>query len=172
MAFAAESTGRAAALQSMAARTRVTMEPPAIRHDRAGTGRAAFHANRSIAGEPDPQRPVGIDRDGLRFQPEPDTGPLVGDGDLEPGPGGREVRIDEERVAGGTDPSEALCEGLPGTAHRGEMETARGRPVRSSRSSRAVRRSRATASSIRPARAKSAAWIPGESELPWAVRGS
>jgi hypothetical protein len=45
-------------------------------------------------------------------------------------------------------------------------------PVRSSRSSRAVSRSIATASSSRPARANSAAWMPGESELPWAVRGS
>ncbi len=29
-----------------------------------------------------------------------------------------------------------------------------------------------TASSSRPARANSAAWIAGDSELPWAVRGS
>ena len=45
-------------------------------------------------------------------------------------------------------------------------------PVRSSMSMRAARRSASSALSYWPARASNKACVAGDSELPWAVRGS
>ena len=87
-------------------------------------------------------------------------------------PGVRQARIDVERTRPGAQPEEPVGEGLPDSAHGGQVQAAGGGAgevveVEPGREPEQLERS-----SGWPARAKSAAWMAGDSELPCAVRGS
>ena len=93
--------------------------------------------------------------------------------ELERVPLRRQPRIDEQCVAARPDAREAEGERLPDAAHRRQVETAgggAGQVVEVDPSGDPQRVERLGGN--RPARARSAAWMAGESELPWAVRGS
>ena len=84
----------------------------------------------------------------------------------------RQLRVDVQQVAPGTEPAEPVGQRLPEPAHRGEVKTAgggAGEIVEVEPGGHAKRHECPIGS---PARASRAAWIAGDSELPCAVRGS
>ena len=104
--------------------------------------------------------------------PHPDAVTAEAEPELEGLPGARQARVDVEQPAPGAKTEEAVRERLPHTAHGGEVEAAGGGAGEVVEVEPGGEAEQLEGRSGWRARAKSAAWMAGESELPCAVRGS
>ena len=152
-------TGRTARLLSRAAITVVIWEPPPGTRPTRGPAPV-------VSCQLDGDRRIRVDDHPFRLDADDDTAAAEAQPQLKRLPFPGQPRIDPQDIAAGTHAGESERKRLPQPAHRGEMHSACARPGQVVEIDPGGHLKASTASVSRPARAKSAAWIAGESELP------